>query len=127
MLSKNLVSVFIPMCLTAAISFTLNFNSGLYNNLWFYSIIYFAIFCFGFNLIYEAKKNNPDFTGILIVGIVVKLLMAFVIVFLCSILAHAIFFAFSIHFIIQYVLFTIFEIRYLLYLIKYNKSHENAP
>ncbi|MCC6372279.1 MAG: hypothetical protein IT236_14850 [Bacteroidia bacterium] len=124
MLAKNLVSVLIPTILAILVSQGLIVFAKLNSNFWAASIIYHSLFCFVLNLIYVAKKNSEDFTGLLMTGVAIKLLLAFFIIFLFSFFSHTTFFAFSVHFVLHYILFTIFEIRYLLYLINYNKNHE---
>jgi hypothetical protein len=123
MLLKNLISIFFPALLAATLSFVLNRYTALQTAHWEYSILYFAVACFGFNLVYTARALKPAFAQLLLGGIVIKLLLALVIVVICSFLFRTDFFSFSIHFISHYVLFTIFEIRYLLPLIKNNTQH----
>ena len=125
MLFKNLTSIFIPALLAALLSFVLNHYTALQTGRWTFSILFFMILCFGFNLVYAARSRKPEFAQLLLGGIVVKLLLALVVVLTYSFLFKADFFAFAIHFILHYVLFTIFEIRYLLPLIKNNtQAHE---
>jgi voltage-gated potassium channel Kch len=126
MLLKNLASIFIPAILASALSFLLNTYSTLQTQHWIYSILYFTVVCFGFNLVYTARALKPAFAQLLLGSIVIKLLLALVVIVICSFLLKVDFFPFAIHFILHYVLFTIFEIRYLLPLIKNNTQHHES-
>jgi len=81
------------------------------------------VLSFFMNLFFARKRASPDFTQLLLGGIVVKLLLSLVVILVFSV-RKPIFFSFSLHFISHYVLFTIFEIRYLLPLIKKNTTNE---
>lgn len=118
MLVKNIVSVLLPACLSGLISLLLNTYSPYVNPVWPYSIIYYITFCFISNLIFTSQTKSENYTGQLLTGISVKLLLAFVIIAVFSVLNKAAFLGFSIQFISQYILFTTFEIRYLLTLNK---------
>jgi hypothetical protein len=126
MLLKNLISILIPALLAAVLSFLLNSYSTLQTRHWAYSILYFTMICFGSNLVYAARALKPAFAQLLLGGIVIKLLLALVVIVICSFLLAMGFFPFAIHFILHYVLFTIFEIRYLLPLIKNNTQHHES-
>ena len=122
MLLKNFISVFLPSALAICFSITLNTYSKFVNPFWHYSIVYFGLFCFISNLIFTLKTNKEDLTGAFLTGIGVKLLLAFVIIALYSFLIKSTFLAFALQFISHYILFTIFEIRYLLQLTKLKNS-----
>ncbi len=94
----------------------LNFNSDY----WHLSIVYFSVLHFGINVFYTLKSNSPDFSGLLFGGVVLKLLLAMIIIVTLSFLIPD-FFNFSVNFILHYIFFTIFEIRYLLPLINKKK------
>jgi hypothetical protein len=122
MLIKNFISVLVPACLSAVVSLTLNLSNLLVNPFWFYSIVYFILFCFISNLIYTLKTSKKNLTGAFLTGITIKLLLAFIIVALYSFLIETSYLAFGIQFTLHYILFTIFEIRYLLQLTKLKNS-----
>jgi cobalamin biosynthesis protein CobD/CbiB len=86
-----------------------------------HSIIYFSVVCFVLNTVYTSKSKSKTFTELLLIGLVIKFLLAFIVIIIYSIVNKPNFFYFSIHFISHYILFTIFEIRYLLQLIKINQ------
>lgn len=122
MVIKNISSVLFASLLASLVSLLLQRYSILVTPHWPYSIIYFALLCFIFNLVYASRAGTAAFSELLLGGIVIKLLLALIIVLLYSFKLRAGFLSFAIHFIIHYVLFTIFEIRYLLQLIKSNTS-----
>jgi len=78
------------------------------------------------NLFYAYQSGSAEFTQILLGGIVVKLLLALVIILIFS-FRKSEFLTFALHFIPHYILFTIFEIRYLLPLVKKNNLSKNKP
>ncbi len=59
-----------------------------------------------------------DFTQLLLGSIVIKLLVAFIFILIYGILNKHTALFFSIHFIIHYLVFTVFEMYYLIKLIK---------
>lgn len=85
---------------------------------WWHSLLFFSCISIVFNLLYFIKTDVKTFTGILLATGAVKLLLSMVMVFIYSFTLKGGFFAFFLHFIGHYVLFTVFEIRYLLQLIK---------
>jgi len=82
------------------------------------------VLTFILNLVYAKQAGSENFTQLMIAAIVIKLLQALVIILVYSLVFEKKgFFGFAVHFIIQYILFTIFEIRYLLHLIKTQTNH----
>lgn len=126
MFLKNVFSVFIPATLSVLLSLILNRFSPIKSDNWFYSLLFLFVLSFILNLIYAFKAGAENFTEILIVAIVIKLLVALIVIVVYSFLDKPGFFNFSLQFILHYILFTIFEIRYLLYLIKKNTIHEQT-
>lgn len=126
MLVKNLLSLVFASALALTVSYCLNTFSPIVSKDWLYSLLFLATLFFILNLVYSFRVGSHDFTELLIASLSIKLLVALVIVFIYSLRDKAGFFAFAIHFIIQYVLFSIFEIRYLLQLIKNNTHKNNA-
>jgi hypothetical protein len=117
MLRKNIISILIPCGLGAGLSLLINRYCPVPTDHWLYSLLWFAVLCVVFNLIY-ARTDPKNLSQALLAGIVIRLLLALCIVFLYSLKFRASFLTFSLHFISHYILFTIFEIRYLLHLIK---------
>lgn len=124
MLAKNLLSVFLSAVVAAAVSCILSEYFNVVNTYWHLSLLYYCLLFFMFNLVYQFKAGSTDFTGLLLGGIIIKLLLAFFIVFAYAFLKLPAFAQFSGHFIAHYILFTIFEIRYLTTLINTTASHE---
>jgi hypothetical protein len=120
MMSRNLVSLVLSTFLSGLASAALNFFTPLVSNYWYLSPMIFIVFCFILNLVYARRAGSKDFTQLLFACIVIKLLFALIVVVIFWLIDKKGFFSFSIHFILHYVLFTIFEIRYILFLIKNN-------
>jgi hypothetical protein len=97
----------------------------LHSKHWHFGLAYFMLLTFILNLIYARQAGSENFTQLMITAIVIKFLMALVIILIYSFQKKD-FFAFAIHFIMQYILFTIFEIRYLLQLIKTQNQTNHA-
>lgn len=126
MFQKNLINVLISASAATVLSFVFARLLLVDSFYWPFFLAYFVIIHLIFNLIYAKRALLPDFTQLLFVGIVIKFLLALVIILIFS-FRKAEFAAFSLHFISHYVLFTIFEIRYLLPLIKANHPNKINP
>lgn len=120
MFLRSLLAVIIPCVLAILLSLTLNYYHLLVSPNWHYGVLLLSGFCLVMNAVYSYHAGSGSFTQLLIAGIVIKLLFALVVVLVYSFIDKHGFFYFSLHFIIQYVLFTVFEIRYLLHLVKTN-------
>jgi hypothetical protein len=118
MIPKNFISVIVPIILATLVSMVLNIFTPLRSAHWQFSIIYFTVYCVAANLIYTRTVRRDTLTGQLMAGVVIKLLLGLVCIVIYKVIAPEDFPAFAIHFLIHYILFTIFEIRYLLYLVK---------
>lgn len=126
-LIKNTVSVALSALSAAAISCALNHYTPLFSASWPYSLIYFSGLCIVLNLVYAFQSGSASFSQLLLAGIVIKLLLALIIILVIAVKYPAGAFNLSIHFISHYILFTIFEIRYLLQLIKINTLKSHTP
>lgn len=124
-LVKNIISTFIPLLLSLGIYFLSLHFTYLESKDAIFIILGLVLFCFGLNFIYANYTNKPELTGLLLIGSVTKLLLALIVVFIYSYLLPSQFMNFSIQLVVYYVLFTIFEIKYLLYLISTQKKDEN--
>lgn len=126
---KFAASVILPLVLSIVLSLSFNYFQFLPSLHWYYGIWFFGSMSLIFNSIYWYRSRYDEFTQLLLVCIVIKLLLALIAILSYSFIDKAGFFNFAIHFILYYVLFSIFEIRYLLALIKTNSpntiSHEN--
>jgi len=120
---KYFESILFPALLALIFSFGINHYTKLSSVNWHLSAFFFTVFGVILNLIYFIKFKSQDFTQLLLVAIVLKLLIALVAIVAYSFYNKPDFLNFSLQFILHYILFTTFEIRYLLYLIQKNKNH----
>lgn len=125
MFLKNLLAVIVPSALAIVLSLTLNYYNILVSPNWYYGVFILCGFCLIMNSVYAYHAGSESFTQLLIGGIVIKLLFAMVVILIYSFFDKQSFFNFSLQFIMQYILFTIFEIRYLLYIIKTNRVNHD--
>jgi hypothetical protein len=125
MFLRNLAALFFPVLLAIPVSLVLNSFTPIASKNWDYGIIFLTVLCFILNCVYAYHSLSETFTQLLIVCLVIKLLAGLTVILTYSFIDPPDFFNFSIHFIIQYILFTIFEIRYLLFLIK-KRSNRNV-
>ncbi len=122
MLYKGIVSVSLAMLFSVFISFSINlFTSEQYKH-WFYISLAFALFFFVYNFLYQYKSGKEDFTQFLLFSLAIKLLLAFFSLLLCAFLFRSSFHGFAAHFVSTYMIFTVFEIRYLNQLIRQKSS-----
>jgi hypothetical protein len=78
------------------------------------------------NIIYYFFRNHSSFSQLILVGITVKLLICLTLIAVYSFFYKGDFFQFAIIFVINYVIFTIFEIRFLLQLIKNTNLNKHS-
>ncbi len=116
-LFKNFISVLIPFLVSCAFFQATFIIKHFENKDALIAIIILSIYCLIFNVVYSLYTSKPQFTGLMLVGTILKLLFTLVSVFVYSILKPQEFENFSIHVVLYYVLFTIFEVRFLLQLI----------
>jgi hypothetical protein len=122
MFLRNLLALVYASILSISLSLLLNKYSAFVSVNWLYGLLFLIAFCFALNLVYAYNAGSKTYTELLITSIVIKLLVALIVIVVYSFINASDFFNFSIHFILHYVLFTIFEIRYLLFIIKSNSS-----
>lgn len=125
LLLKNLYAIGIPLLLSATFSFILNHYTLIQAANSSYGILFLLVVSFLFNVTYTYKAGKEGFTQLLIASVVTKLLLALIVIVIYSLFDKPGFFHFSLQFILHYILFTIFEIRYLLYLIKIHPIKHN--
>lgn len=123
MFVKNLLFVSISAFLSIVLSLSLNKYTSVTAQNWTFGLAFLLVFSFILNLIYAFQAGSENFTQLLIVAIVIKLLVALTLIVVYSFINKGDFFNFSIHFILHYILFTVFEIRYLLLIIKKHPFH----
>lgn len=114
---KNVLSVLIPLLFSFLIYSILPFVGLLASSDALFAALIISFFCLVLNFIYAHYTSKPEFTGLMLVGLTVKLLLTLVAVFVYSVLNPTLFANFALQLVIYYVLFSIFEIRYLLFLI----------
>ena len=123
MFLKNIISLLIPCLAGAAISFLLNHYTRFQSSDYVYGLLFFVGVCFILNVMYSFSAGSKAMSELLMAGIVIKLLAAFSVIAIYAFINQAGLFNFAIHFMVYYILFTIFEIRYLLHLIKKNPTN----
>lgn len=114
---KFFASLFFPAILSAILSLLLQIFHLLQPSPWWYSLLYFVLLNGILHFIFRSQANTENFTQTIIVVLVIKFLLSATLLVIYSFYNKAQLIIFSIQFIAHYVLFTIFEIRYLLYLI----------
>lgn len=127
MLLKNFLSLFFASLASFILSVVLNHYTKIVTKDYHYSILFMLVLFLILNLVYLFNSASSNLTQILLAGTVTKLLFSFVAVIVYSILRGNDFFGFSLHFVSHYVLFVVFEIRYLLQVIKRNESSKIKP
>lgn len=126
MFLKNLVSILIPAVLSLLASSLLNAYTTISSANTLYGLLFFCGICFILNLFYALNARSKALTELLFAGIVIKLLLALSVIVIYSVMNYAGLFSFSLHFMLYYILFTVFEIRYLSGLIKANQTKTNS-
>lgn len=118
MFLKGLVTILICTLLAWVASWLINAYTGFYSDDWWFSLLVFAgLFC-TLNIVYNIKTDLQSYSQLLIATISVKLLILLVIIFLYFLYDKSGLLKFFVHFSAHYILFTVFEIRYLLQIIK---------
>lgn len=118
-LAQALLSLVLASLISILTTLLLNRYTYVSTQLWPGMLIYFFALGFALKIVYVTRAGKENFAGLLIAAIVIKLLLAMIALLIYSfIIEREALFSFAIHFIAYYILFTIFEIRYLLQLIK---------
>jgi hypothetical protein len=115
---KSLSAILISIGLSFIYSFILSLQLKQQSLAWWHSLVFFTGLFIVLNLLYFIKTDVRTFTGILLASGVIKFLLSCILVLIYFFTLKGGFFAFFLHFIGHYVLFTVFEMRYLLQLIK---------
>ena len=118
LLKWNFFALICSVLLSVLLSLILNTFSSLNAHYWYFGVLFLLALSFILNVIYAKNANSKTFTELLLVTIVIKLLLALIAIVIYSFIDKQGFFNFSIQFTLHYILFTIFEIRYLLHIIK---------
>lgn len=123
MFLKGIATVLICTFLATLLSLLINKFTGFYSSNWWLSLFIFIGLFFTLNLFYNIKTDFKSYTNLILATISVKLFILLIIIFLYSLFDKAGLLRFFVHFSIHYILFTVFEIRYLLQLVK--NKHTN--
>ncbi len=115
---KGLSFILISLGTSCIYSFLLTTLLQVQWHYWWHSLIFFIVLFIVLTLIYSIKTDGKTYAGILLVSSIAKFVLSLVLLVIYWFTLKGGFFAFFLHFIGHYVLFTIFEIRYLLQLIK---------
>src|SRR6476620_4934948 len=103
----NVFSVLLAVVLSAGLSLLLNNVASLNTTTFVYSLLFYAVLFLAFNAFYAYYKGHESFVSLLLGGIVVRLLLTLILIIVCRALSMEDFFAFTIHLICHYVLFTL--------------------
>lgn len=118
MIFKSLTSLALAVLLSLFISGSIQFFTSTSFAQWTYIPLFFLLFFFAYNLLYSFRVNKDDFTQFLLFSLALKLLLAFFILLICAFFFRTNFAAFAVHFVSTYLIFTVFEIRFLNQLIQ---------
>jgi hypothetical protein len=126
MFLKGFISVALALLFNAFISFSINFFTSVYFENWYYISLAFALFFTIYNFVYINRSSKEEFTQFLLLSLAIKLLLAFFTLLLCAFLFRSVFSGFAFHFISAYMVYTVFEIRFLNQLI-HSKPNPAPP
>lgn len=125
MFSKNNKAIFISAILSSLISLALNaiFPSYTYAGFWYLSLVFHAITTFFLHkLLFNRSADQRDNTFKIMFASMGRLLLCMVALLVYKVFDKPNFTHFAVHFMLHYVLFTAYEIAYLLKFIKTQKN-----
>jgi cobalamin biosynthesis protein CobD/CbiB len=115
---KGMRPIVLSTLLSLLLSLSLNYFNIVFANNWWWSLVFF-LFLFSASRLLHSLKSSPETSTEIAIGTIgFKVLLLMVAIFLYSIIDRKELYPFSMHFLAHYVLFTVFEIRYLLLLSK---------
>ncbi len=126
MLAKGFISTALALLFSAFISVSINFFTAVFFEHWYSISLVFLLFFSIYNFVYIQRSTKEEFTQFLLFSLAIKLLLAFFTLLLCAFLFRSIFSGFAFHFVSTYMVFTVFEIRFLNQLI-HSKHNSNPP
>jgi len=115
---KSLPFLSISSLLAIVASILLNNYSRLISTNFLVSLIFYAVIFLVLNIIYNLKHSNDKFAQLLLATLIIKLLLAFILILIYHLVDPNNVVNFSVHFLIHYLVFTVFEMYYILKLIK---------
>ena len=124
MLLRNLATLLSAALVSAIISIAINKWSSLQCGDWPLATAFLFVISLAANLVYSFQKNKQELTKLMFGGVAVRLLVGMTALVVYWYFYTDIFFAFALHFIVQYVVFSIGEINFLSYLVR---SHHHSP
>jgi len=125
--SKEIIPILISSVLAVVVSLTYNFSNLCYSANWWWSACFFFSIFLIVSLLRNIKTSPTTSAEIVIGSISIKALLLMIAIFIYSLIDKTGLFCFSMHFLSHYILFTVFEIRYLLTINKSKKSIRNEP
>ena len=119
------VSLLIPSLLGLISSWILNYFTFLKSDEWVLGLTFFLGTGIILNVIYILRRRAGDFTQMVFVSLILRLILAFLFTFIQSMQETQVFFNFAIHFLCYFVFYTIFEIRFISVIVnKKTVNHE---
>ena len=89
----------------------------LLQNTGFHLLIFFVL-----GVLYHFGKSSKDFSSLLLVAIVLRLLACLVYVLVLRLQYASIFFAAALHFMLAFVVFTVVDLRFAMAVIRFNAN-----
>lgn len=126
MKNKPFILMLVSALVSSIISVLLNLipYQAVQSQLWIVSVGFHVLISLALHAIMYRKTEDPkDFINKIMLTSMGRLLLCMVGVFIYSLVDKPHFMGFAIHFMLHYVLFTIFEINYML---KFVKSQQNS-
>ena len=108
-----ITSLLFPTFLGLLTSWILNRFKFLPSNEWPLGIVFFLGTGVILNILYVVRRKAKDFTQMVFVSLILRLILAFIFIFIQSMYETQVFFNFSMHFLSYFVFYTIFEIRFI--------------
>lgn len=126
MLRHNLSSLLFAILSSTGVSLALNSSGLIPFPSWYISLLVITPIGVLLNLVFTFLNRTENFSQLLLASIVVKMLLALTTIIIYRASDESGFFGFSLHFIAHYILFTVFEIRYLFYIVKIRDHAKNT-
>jgi hypothetical protein len=117
-LLKGFITILLAAFLSAGASFFINTIPRAQTEFWWVSLITFSVIFIILNFLYNIKSNFRSYSELLLGTIAGKTFALLIFIFIYSVVDKKGLFSFAMHFIAHYILFTLFEMRYLFFIIK---------
>ena len=106
-------SLLFPTLLGLLASWLLNNYAVLQSDDWPLALMFFLGTGCILNTLYFIRRHSKDFAQMVFVSLILRLILAFLFIFVQALLEKQVFFNFAMHFLCYFVFYTIFEIRYI--------------